>query len=218
MWIVSEDGSTPDSQASHECCISGAPDKVSAAAQDLQQLLDQFKQTRNRRPKRFSKGSAHQNKTSVTSRGPTPGSDLSPTLGDLLQRAAPGRNAHQTSSSNSLKDIEGLTPRLSTDPIASIIQNVGASSREHEWVRLRGFSVHATKEDVLSFMNGIDIDNDDVKAEYDEVRRGCGVYRVARRSSACTRCRLTAQPAIGMSKCLRPSSLPLSSGTWIFLG
>ncbi len=36
-------------------------------------------------------------------------------------------------------------------------------------VRLRGFSVHATAEDVTTFMKGIRLDRQHVKAEYDEV-------------------------------------------------
>ncbi len=63
----------------------------------------------------------------------------------------------------------------------------GEHAKSHEWVRLRGFSQHGTREDVRTFLDGLGIfddardddeqvfDNDLIRAEFDAVRGVQGV-------------------------------------------
>ena len=86
-------------------------------------------------------------------------------LGQFLRKGSTG------GSWNGGLQLDQMVPRLTSDPIASIIQSVsGSVTRPNEWVRLRGFSVHATKRDVLRFMEGVAIKRTNVKAELDDVR------------------------------------------------
>ena len=81
------------------------------------------------------------------------------------------KEAAGDSDSAAKKEIEDLVPKLVSDPIASLIHGVASGARrENEWVRLRGFSVHATKNDVMRFMEGVSVGEKNVKPNLDDVR------------------------------------------------
>eukprot|EP00750_Incisomonas_marina_P030632 INCI763.1.p1 GENE.INCI763.1~~INCI763.1.p1 ORF type:complete len:520 (-),score=101.41 INCI763.1:991-2550(-) len=167
------------------CVVTGEPAAVKAAVKKIKEVREgtggpqQSGASDGKRQHRRSR----QERTQAAERDAQEG--VSPTLKDLLLRAtrrvAPGQNRRSDKGRElppSLASIRNIAPHLSTDPIASLIHNVGAGPRKDEWVRLRGFSSHATKDDVCNFLEGIAVDRDDIKAEYDGSYRPTGDWYV----------------------------------------